>query len=68
MSDKNPFLHYDPVIGREVGVCSVADMIETVNRSINPTWIRLVISRPGMQSTVVKAAEVRLRKLGYKTA
>lgn len=64
MSKLNPFLQYNPTIGHEVGPCSVADRIETVKRSINPTWLKMVISQPGMQSTVVKAAQVRLRKLG----
>ena len=68
MTEDNPFLRYNPTIGRKVGACCVADRLDEVRRAINPTWLKAVISHPDMQSSVVKAAQVRLRKLGGAAA
>ena len=59
----NPFIRYNPAMGREVGACSAADRLDEIKRSDDQAWLKLVISHPDMQTTVVKAAKARLRKM-----
>lgn len=69
MSDRNPFLYYSLSLGREVMNCSVVDRIEQIKRATDISWLDQVIQHPDIQSSVIKAAKSRIRKLqsaGYQ--
>lgn len=64
----DPFCRYNRVVGRMVGAQDAPSRIEEVNRSVDADWLIRVVHAPDMQGTVVKAAQVRLRKLGRGAA
>lgn len=64
----NPFAKYNRVLGRCVGATDAASRIEEVKRSADADWLISVVQATNMQATVVKAAQVRLRKLGRGAA
>ncbi len=65
---RGPFLKYDRDLGRWIGATDSASRIEEVKRSADADWLIRVVQAPNMQATVVKAAKVRLRKLGRGAA
>lgn len=60
----DPFCRYHRDLGRWLGAQDSASRIEEVKRSADADWLIRVVEYPNMQATVVKAAQVRLRKLG----
>lgn len=65
---QSPFSRYNRLVGRMVGAQDATSRIEEVNRSVDADWLIRVAQAPDMQGTVVKAAQVRLRKLGRGAA
>ncbi len=62
-----PFCRYNRSAGRWIGVQDTSSRIEEVKRSADANWL-IMVEAPNMQATVVKAAQVRLRKLGLGEA
>ena len=63
-----PFCRYNRDLGRWIGATDAASRIEEVKRSADADWLISVVNAQNMQDTVVKAAQVRLRKLGRGAA
>lgn len=63
-----PFAKYNRDLGCWIGATDSVSRIEEVNRSADADWLISVVQAPDMQTTVVKAAQVRLRKLGRGAA
>lgn len=64
----DPFCRYHHDLGRWLGAQDSVSRIEEVKRSADADWLIRVANWPNMQGTVVKAAQIRLRKLGRGAA
>jgi hypothetical protein len=63
-----PFCQYDRGLGRWIGDQDAVSRIDKVRGSADADWLISVVNYPNMQGTVIKAAQVRLRKLGRGAA
>lgn len=68
MSERDPFARFDRGLGRWLSTVDAVGRIEIVKRSTDRFWLQRVIDSTNMQSTVVKAARARMRKLERGTA